>query len=228
MAVDRKPPPRIRPAATVIVLDTVRGEACALMVRRNPTLAFFGGYWVFPGGAIDAGDGPGEVDLIRRAAIAAGRELREEAGLELDPAGFVYWARWITPSMELKRFDTHFFLAAAAPLQRATVAGGEIVACEWLPRGCWSTLSESDPYPVPGPTQLVLREVAEALDRHGSVAACLAGERDRPIHAIMPKMTDRDGTLLPWDPAYAATPGEGLPWDAAMVATRHGWPSRIS
>jgi len=53
-----------------------------LFLRRNPTLAFHGGYWVFPGGRIDAGD----VDPIapddqaaaaRRAAV---REAREGGG----------------------------------------------------------------------------------------------------------------------------------------------------
>src|SRR3977135_2940249 len=66
-----------RQAATVILL---RGGAQALevlLVRRSPQARFMGSVWVFPGGAVDAGEGEG--DAAHR--IAAVRELQEEAGL---------------------------------------------------------------------------------------------------------------------------------------------------
>ena len=217
----------IRAAATVIVLDRIGGEPSALMVRRNPALKFFGGYWVFPGGAIDANDGLAEADPIGAAAIAGSRELREEADLELDPARLLYWGRWITPSTEPKRFDTHFFVGAAEPGQVPRVAGGEIVACDWLPLARWPSLTESGAFPVPAPTQLVLREVAEALERRGDIPQLLALERDRPIHAVLPKILHDDALVLPWDPEYDSAPGEGHAWDAAAIATRRGWPSRF-
>src|SRR5216683_3578708 len=75
-----------RQAATVILL---RGGADALevlLVRRSPKARFMGGVWVFPGGAVDEGEGDGD-EAHRAAAI---RELREEAGIELaDPAELV-------------------------------------------------------------------------------------------------------------------------------------------
>ena len=89
----------------------LRGGAEALellLVRRTPKARFMGGVWVFPGGAVDAGEGDGD-GAHRLAAI---RELHEEAAVELsDPAELVKFSRWITPAAGAIRFDTHFFLA---------------------------------------------------------------------------------------------------------------------
>jgi 8-oxo-dGTP pyrophosphatase MutT (NUDIX family) len=211
----------------VIVLDTIGGEPSALMVRRNPALRFFGGYWVFPGGALDAADGLADADVIRAAAAAATRELMEEASLTLEPTRLVHWGRWITPSSEPKRFDTHFFIGAAEPGQQPRIVEGEVVAWEWLPLAHWPRLREAGGFPVPMPTQVVLREVAEALDHHGSIAELLERERGRPIHPVMPKMTANDEMVLPWDPDYGALAGEGLGWDTEALETRRSWPSRF-
>jgi 8-oxo-dGTP pyrophosphatase MutT (NUDIX family) len=217
----------VRTAATVIVLDTIAGEPSALMVRRNPALRFFGGYWVFPGGAIDAADGLADSDVIRAAAVAGARELSEEASLALEPTRLVHWGRWITPSSEPKRFDTHFFVAAAEPHQQPSIVAGEIVAWKWLPLAHWPKLTEGGGFPVPMPTQVVLREVAEALAHHGSMGELLARERGRSIHPVMPKMTTNDEVVLPWDPEYAALPGDGLEWNTEAIGTRQTWPSRF-
>ena len=227
------PPPKptqhvvVRRAATVIVLDTVAGEPSVLMVRRNPALRFFGGYWVFPGGAIDAADTLAGADVIRAAAIAGSRELNEEASLTLDPTRLVHWGRWITPSNEPKRFDTHFFVGAAEPGQQPSIVEGEIVAWEWLPLSRWPGLTGGPGFPVPTPTQVVLREVAEALEQHGSIAELLARERARPVHTVLPKTAADEATVLPWDPEYASLPGEGLQWSAEALGTRRSWPSRF-
>ena len=81
-----------------------------LMVQRTPKARFMGGAWVFPGGAVDAHEGEG--DIAHRAAAI--REVAEETGLVLpDPAALVPFARWITPPEVTIRFDTYFFLAVA-------------------------------------------------------------------------------------------------------------------
>src|SRR5580704_2051229 len=71
-----------RPAATVILMRGGEETLEVLLVKRNPQARFMGGAWVFPGGAVDRGEGEGDAAL-RAAAI---RELAEEAGIALDPA----------------------------------------------------------------------------------------------------------------------------------------------
>src|SRR5260221_9174983 len=96
-----------RVAASVIVLRDSDAGPEVLLVKRNPAARFMGGAWVFPGGAVDAGDAGG--DAPHRAAAV--RELEEEAAVHgVDPLALVPFSRWITPAQVKIRFDTHFFL----------------------------------------------------------------------------------------------------------------------
>ena len=76
---------RTRIATAALV---TRGEGQSkeiLVVRRNPELRFFGGYWAFPGGVVDEADHDGDSDddlAHRRCGL---RELLEEVGF--DPLG---------------------------------------------------------------------------------------------------------------------------------------------
>ena len=80
---------------------------------------------------------------------------------------------------------------------------------------------------MPTPTQLVLREVTESLNQHGSIEELLARERGRPIQTVLPKMTADEAIVLPWDPDYSSLPGDGLEWNADALGTRQHWPSRF-
>src|SRR3712207_3220189 len=81
-ALNPGPPSVPRPAASVILLR--RGGRHSdralevLLMRRADDAAFMPRVWVFPGGAVDPGDGAGEAGL-RACAV---RELAEEAGVE--------------------------------------------------------------------------------------------------------------------------------------------------
>jgi hypothetical protein len=72
-----------------------------------------------------------------------------------------------------------------------------------------------------------LRELSEALARHGSLGALLARARDRPVRTVLPKLIDGRTVVLPWDPEYAYVPGDGITWAAADIAARAGWPARL-
>src|ERR687885_1655685 len=117
-----------RQAATVIVLRGGAERLEVLMVQRTPKARFMGGAWVFPGGAVDAGEGEG--DAAHRAAAV--REAREEAGIELPgPDALVRFSRWITPRRLRIRYDTHFFLAPLPEGAEPRVDGGEVVDARW-------------------------------------------------------------------------------------------------
>src|SRR5271168_3070547 len=118
-----------RQAATVILLRGGAENLEVLLVRRTPQARFMGGVWVFPGGAVDEGEGHG--DQAHRAAAI--RELREEAAIVLeDPNALVKFSRWITPAEVRTRFDTHFFLASLPPGQEPKIDGEECVELGWF------------------------------------------------------------------------------------------------
>jgi 8-oxo-dGTP pyrophosphatase MutT (NUDIX family) len=118
------PPPAI-PAATVILLRDDPEGMRVLMLKRTGGGAF-GGFWVFPGGRVDATD----ADEL----AAAVREAKEESDLDLDPAGFVRFSHWTPPAAEMRRFSTWFFVAEAPHEDHQTVVvdQGEIVNHDWL------------------------------------------------------------------------------------------------
>ena len=107
-------PSEPRPAASVVLLR--RGGKHAdralevLLLKRTEEAKFMPGVWVFPGGAVDDGDGDDEA----RFKACAVRELEEEAGIALAAdEELVLFSRWITPEVISRRFDAWFFLALA-------------------------------------------------------------------------------------------------------------------
>ncbi len=73
--------------AASVLLARAPGSSEVFVVRRSETLRFFGGFWAFPGGKVDAADcaipvEPAADPLAVRRATAA-RELFEETGVLL-------------------------------------------------------------------------------------------------------------------------------------------------
>jgi 8-oxo-dGTP pyrophosphatase MutT (NUDIX family) len=68
-----------RPAATVMLLRPAAGGIAVYLIRRSSRSRFMPDAYVFPGGAVDAADGPAPACF----AVAAVRELFEEAGILL-------------------------------------------------------------------------------------------------------------------------------------------------
>lgn len=178
---------RIRPAATLILWRmgvTAAGAhgAQVLMGQRGAQAAFMPSKYVFPGGAVDAGDQAfGHLsppchrsltlycppDAPRpEALVGCGlRELIEEAGLTLAaaaPLRFVF--RAITPAGSSRRFDARFFLADAGHVlgdtQDFSRAEDELSHLHWI------AVSESRHLDLPFITEIVLAEVAALLAGH--------------------------------------------------------------
>ncbi len=102
------PPPEIRLAATVLIVRQGADELDVLLLRRNAQLAFAGGAWVFPGGAVDTADGLHSATEDQAARVAAVREAQEECGIVLRPEQLAHFAHWTTPTGEKRRFATWF------------------------------------------------------------------------------------------------------------------------
>jgi 8-oxo-dGTP pyrophosphatase MutT (NUDIX family) len=191
------PPARPRPAASVIVLRGAGDTLEVLLVKRNPDARFMGGAWVFPGGAIDRGEGEGEA--AQRAAGA--RELQEEAGLEADPNEFVPFSRWITPAEVKIRYDTYFFLHRAVDGVEPTIDDEEVVAWRWFtPQAALDAHRAGDILLV-FPTIKHL----EQLGGFGNVDDLLEYARSQEVRPVQPKVILSGETariLLPGDPGY--------------------------
>ena len=156
------------PAATVVPLRDGPTGLETLMLRRNSKLAF-GGMWVFPGGRVDDGDGPGdELAMARRAAV---REAEEEAGIVIDAAELVPFSHWTPPQGAPRRFLTWFFLAPVRESVEIVIDMGEIHDHGWLSPLDAMARRDAGEYELAPPTWMTLRRLAASPD----VDAALAG-----------------------------------------------------
>jgi 8-oxo-dGTP pyrophosphatase MutT (NUDIX family) len=190
-----------RQAATVIVLRGGTETLEVLLVKRTPQARFMGGIWVFPGGAVDAGEGEG--DAAHR--VAAVRELEEEAGIVVDdPASLVKFSRWITPAEVTVRFDTHFFLAPMPAGQEPTIDGSEIVDQGWF------TPAEALSSHERGDIALVFPTIKhlERLAPFATAEAVLDHARGREVGPVQPRVItegEHARLVLPGEPGYDDT-----------------------
>jgi 8-oxo-dGTP pyrophosphatase MutT (NUDIX family) len=187
-----------RQAATVILLRGGASQLEVLLVRRTPKARFMGGVWVFPGGAVDSGEGAGD-EAHRAAAI---RELREEAAIALDdPAALVKFSRWITPAQVKIRFDTHFFLAPVPDGQEARIDGEECVDLGWFSPQAALRAHRAGELPLVFPTIKHL----EQLSGFRSAQALLEHARGLDVRPVEPKVVlegEVARVLLPGEPGY--------------------------
>lgn len=176
------------------------------------------------------------IDAAERAIrIAALRELFEEVGLlvardaagaEVGPSAcegdfravvaasggrlpldaLVPFARWITPEIAPKRWDTHFYLCVAPRDQEARCDAVETTAAEWRAPGDVLALGRAGERKIVFPTRLNLARLAES----GSVAEAYVAAAARPRIAVLPKADRRpDGVyaVIPTEAGYAETEG---------------------
>jgi 8-oxo-dGTP pyrophosphatase MutT (NUDIX family) len=187
-----------RQSASLILLRDGDLGIEVLLVRRNPEQRFMGGFWVFPGGAVDAGDGDG--DLGHRAAAV--RELEEEAGVTgVAPDGLVQYSRWITPELIEIRFDTQFFVARAPAGVQPVVDGTECVDLRWTSPTRALEDHAAGELPLVFPT---LRHLDE-LSSFASVETLLGHARRRDVQPVQPKVVLSGETarvFLPGEPGY--------------------------
>jgi 8-oxo-dGTP pyrophosphatase MutT (NUDIX family) len=187
-----------RLAATVLLLRGDQPGLEVLLVRRTPQARFMAGAWVFPGGAVDPGDGTGQAGL-RAAGV---REVREEAGIDLGPdPELVAFSNWITPAEVKIRFDTWFYLAAMPAGQEPEVDGDEIVDARWLAPGDAVAAAERGEMSIVFPTVKHLERIAT----YRSASRLLADARGLTVEPVQPRVIGSDEQariVLPGEPGY--------------------------
>jgi 8-oxo-dGTP pyrophosphatase MutT (NUDIX family) len=163
-----------------------------LLVQRNPEARFMPGVWVFPGGAVDPGDGEGEA-AHRAAAV---RELGEEAGIELPADELIAYSRWITPKVVPIRFDTHFYLALAPAHSPPRPDGSETVDAGWFEPQAALDRHHAGELPLVFPTIKHL----ESLVSYANAAETLDAARRREVRPVEPEVVgegDQQRIVLP-------------------------------
>jgi 8-oxo-dGTP pyrophosphatase MutT (NUDIX family) len=199
------------------------GALEVLLLRRSSRSAFAPDAFVFPGGTTDPDDyeraqAPGWDDARAarefRAVIspelpndrppvtsrdahalvnAAVREVAEEASLRIDPGALHLFSHWITPVSEPRRYDTHFFIAAAPPGQRERADRVETHDARWIAPAHALDAQRNGTLHMIYPTMKHLERLA-ALP---TVDALLDFARSKPIITIMPASSPDDGFAIP-------------------------------
>lgn len=165
---------------------------------------------------------PSSCDVAQIARIQARRAGTTDAGaflrllrdedLLLDVDQLVYWSHWITPSLEKRRFDTRFFAIGVPPGQEASADLGELTQHAWLTEAGIAERLAAGSMKLAPPTVATLHDLWRSHARHGGLGRMLEAERGRAVPPILPKLVidaDEFEAVLPWDPDYAALPGEG-------------------
>tara|TARA_B100001093_G_scaffold441121_1_gene442059 strand:- start:441 stop:1151 length:711 start_codon:yes stop_codon:yes gene_type:complete len=174
-----------KPAGTVVLLRASEQSFEVLLLKRNPKLAFAGGVWVFPGGAVDEDETRAFADECSAAKVAARREIFEECGLDVGEVELRHFCKWTTPREEKKRFSTWFFVAVSDQASsRILVDGSEIIDYQWIsPKSAIQKHQEGSISFMP-PTFLVLRLLSH-FDRTEKAFAAL---KTRAPYDVTPKM----------------------------------------
>jgi 8-oxo-dGTP pyrophosphatase MutT (NUDIX family) len=214
------------PAATLVLARAHSDGPQVLLVRRAATLRFMPNLAVFPGGRLDADDRtafdqralPASTRLselptaLHPLVWTAWRECNEEVNIDVQGGGFgevATWserltpfARWVTPPLERRRYDTVFFLLEVPPDTEGRADEQETHdAAWWRPADAIAAALEGSLLLAP-PTFHVLHNLARrpALDdwRRWTAAHPLA-----PVHPALVS-TDPVALAFPGDPEHTA------------------------
>ncbi|MFO1134378.1 MAG: NUDIX domain-containing protein [Rhodoblastus sp.] len=141
-----------------------------------------------PRGATALVDGARVAEIARKAAGRSFGELIAEEDLELALDKLTPFAHWVTPTPLPKRFDTHFFIAAAPEDQLALHDGSESVDSVWINPTRALAEAKTGKYTIIFATRLNV----EMLGRQNDVAAAIDAARVRKIVTVQPEVLRRD------------------------------------
>ncbi len=144
--------------------------------------------------------------LVHRRDVHAGRrrivDLCEDIGLRLACDNVHYFAHWITPEGEPRRFDTRFFVARAPDAQEPLHDDVETIASLWVrPADALERHRAGELFMIL-PTLKNLEAISR-FDRADDLLAAAGAQADIPC--VEPRLVqDGDGlrVVLPGDPGY--------------------------
>lgn len=136
--------------------------------------------------ASDAASSP-EVETVRRALMddeAILMDVVDRLDVTLDARPMVHAAHWVTPVVEARRYDTHFFAAVIPAGREARPDPREMTEAAWLEPARALERFEAGSLPMVFPTVKTL----ESLAGYGSTDAILAAFREHTVDRILPRL----------------------------------------
>jgi hypothetical protein len=131
-------------------------------------------------------------ELLAGSAGFAG--LLARLGARLDTGRLRYWAWWVTPEAEPRRYDTRFFIAGLPATATVTAHLAEAEGERWLPA---DRAAADQGLPMLPPTRYALRDLAA----FGSVDEALAAAEGRRVERILPVLEGAE-LVMPWRERY--------------------------
>lgn len=152
-----------------------------------------------------------EADVERlaehRASLNAGkitfRDVLGQESLVLRGDAVHYFAHWITPPFEARRYDTRFFFAEAPEDQEPVPDYSEMVHGAWFAPADALTAYYSGEIQLPPPTICTLEDLAEVADLDAAIDWSRS-QTPCPIEPKLETIADCMHLLLPGDPLYPA------------------------
>lgn len=194
--------PRKAAAAILLRDDSAQAERKlqVIMGQRSPDSRNLPGFWVFPGGLVEADDDAESTDTkYRNTAI---RELAEETGIKLDgPDSLIPFARWITPAELGVRFDARFYIAPAPPEASPKPDLTEIVDARWLQPQDALDQHRAGEMKMIFPTLKQLEDLA----RFSTMSDVLEDAPTRSMEPVQPRAVvenEKVRIILPGEPGY--------------------------
>jgi 8-oxo-dGTP pyrophosphatase MutT (NUDIX family) len=126
-------------------------------------------------------------DALNKSELGIGDFLARE-GLRLAADMLTPFAHWITPAMMPKRFDTHFYIAAAPDDHLAVHDGHESVDSVWIRPADALKEAEAGTKNVIFPTRMNVLK----LGRYASVSEAIETARRTSVVTVIPELDKRE------------------------------------
>jgi 8-oxo-dGTP pyrophosphatase MutT (NUDIX family) len=127
-------------------------------------------------------------------------EFVARRGLVLRTDLLTYWAHWITPEFEPRRYDTRFFVARLPAGQLARDVSGEADRAHWIAAAAAARGAADGSMQMLPPTSVTLAEMAS----YATVDEVLAASRTRLVATVRPGVELVDGV-----PVFTDADGAG-------------------
>jgi 8-oxo-dGTP pyrophosphatase MutT (NUDIX family) len=150
------------------------------------------------------------------------RDIVDREGLRLALDALVPLAHWVTPPIDVRQFDTRFFVTRVPVHQAPAHDDTETTHSLWIAAAEAIARCRTDDIVLPPPTWTTLREI----ERFRTVDEVLEWARQRRIVRREPKFVEQAGAkllLLPGDPLSPESPADPPPTETRFVLTNGRW-----